>query len=94
MIFTVIVTIAITIAAVMISSQNPTIVRVSLFSYLVEGPIGLLLLIALGGGILLGVILMLPALISRSWALMRQRKQMENMLQPKKPTSTVEPEGS
>ncbi len=94
MIFTVIVTIAITVAAVTISLQNPTIVRVSLFSYLVEGPIGLLLLIALGSGVLLGIVLMLPALISRSWALMRQRKQMENMLQPQKPAATVEPEGS
>ncbi|MEW6241244.1 MAG: LapA family protein [Chloroflexota bacterium] len=93
MIFTVIVTIAITIAAVMISLQNPAIVRISLFGYLVDGPVGLLLLIALGSGVLLGILLMLPALISRSWALMRQRKQMENMAQPKKPTSTVEPEG-
>lgn len=94
MIFTVIVTIAITIAAVMISLQNPTIVRLSLFSYLVEGPVGLLLLIALGGGVLLGILLMLPALISRSWALIRQRKQMENLLNPKKPASPVEPEES
>ncbi len=79
MIVSMILTLAVTIAAVMLSLENTTMIQLSFFGYLVQGPEGLFLLIALGVGVLLGILLMLPALIGRSWAVMKHRRRIAEL---------------
>ncbi|MBI1793561.1 MAG: LapA family protein [Chloroflexi bacterium] len=76
MIITLILTIVVTIIAVMFSLENVTIIRITFFGYPVDGSSGLLMLIALGVGVLLGIILMIPSLIGNSWALMRHKRRI------------------
>lgn len=87
MIVTLILTIAVAIVAVMFSLENAAMIRITFFGYPVDGPSGLLMLIALGVGVLLGVILMIPSLIGRSWALMRHKRKLAEFEQtpPEKP---------
>ena len=82
MIFSLIVMIAVAIAAVLFASYNPTIVQVSLFGYMVAGPLGLFLIIALGIGVLIGVILMTPSVIKHKWSASRRQNQIKKMEQP------------
>lgn len=81
MIFTLILTIAVTIVAVMFSLENTTMIHMTFFGYPVDGSSGLLMLIALGVGVLVGVILMVPSLIGRSWALMRHKRKLAELEQ-------------
>lgn len=81
MILSLIFVIIVSIGAVFFALQNNQLVDISLFGYPVSGAIGLFLLIAVGIGILLGVILMLPGLIKRNWSLSRQQKQIANLAQ-------------
>ncbi len=76
MLLSVLLTILVTIVAVIFALQNVTVVQVSFFGYPAEGSVGLFLLIALGIGVLLGILLMLPTVISRSVALFRQRRKV------------------
>ena len=87
MIFSLIVIIAIAIAAVMFASYNPMVVQVSLFGYLVAGPLGLFLIIALGIGALIGVILMTPSVVKHQWSASRKQRQIKKMEQPAKPAA-------
>jgi uncharacterized membrane protein YciS (DUF1049 family) len=79
MFISLIVAVAVAILAVFFASYNPTVVTVNVFGYAVQGTIGLLMVIALGLGILVGVLLMLPSIISRSWALMRHKRKLQEL---------------
>ena len=79
MIISLIVAIAVTILAVFFASYNQTMMTVNFFGYAVQGTVGLLMVIALGIGVLVGVLLMLPSVISRSWALMRHKRKLEEL---------------
>lgn len=86
MFFSLVMIVVVAILAVMFASYNLTMVEIDLFGYPIEGTIGLLLVVALGIGVLVGVIVMLPSIWKRSFAIQRQRKKMEEMSQkPKKP---------
>lgn len=88
MLFSLIMIVAVAILAVLFASYNPTVVSIDLFGYPVQGTIGLLLVVALGVGVLLGVIVMLPSLWKRSFDIRRQRKQMEELSRkPKRPAA-------
>jgi len=58
MIITLILTIAVTIIAVMFSLENVTMIHIKFFGYPIDGSSGLLMLIALGVGVLVGMLLM------------------------------------
>ncbi len=79
MIFSLIFTVVVTIVAVMFSLENTTLVRVSFFGYPVDGAIGLFMLIALGLGLLLGILLMIPPLLGRSWALELHKRRLAKL---------------
>jgi putative membrane protein len=79
MLISLIVAVAVTILAVFFASYNQTVASVNLFGYTVQGTIGLLMVVALGIGVLLGVLLMLPSVISRSWALMRHKRKLQEL---------------
>ena len=83
MFFSIVIIIVVAILAVFFSSYNQTLVEIDLFGYAVQVTIGLLLVIALGMGVLLGVIVMLPSVWKRSFAIQKQRKQMQGMVEKK-----------
>ena len=81
MIVSFILTLAVVILAVVLALENTTMVQVSFFGYAVQGAIGLFMLIALGVGVVLGILLMVPPLIGHSWTVMQSRRriaQLEN----------------
>jgi len=81
MIVSFILTLAVVILAVVLALENTTMVQVTFFGYAVQGAIGLFMLIALGVGVVLGILLMVPPLIGRSWTVMQGRRriaQLEN----------------
>jgi uncharacterized integral membrane protein len=79
MLFALVVAVAVTILAVFFANYNQTKVVINLFGYALQGPMGLFLVIALGIGVLVGVLMLLPSVISRSWTLMRHRRKLEEL---------------
>lgn len=67
------------ILAVYFANFNPTVVEINLFGHLVKGSLGLVIVLAVGVGVLLGVLVMLPSMISRSWALIRHKRKIEDL---------------
>ena len=72
------------IVAVFVALENTAMIQMSFFGYLVQGASGIFMLIALGSGVLLGIILMIPALIGRSWAAMQSNRRVAQL--EKKPS--------
>ena len=79
MLISLILAVAVTVLAVFFASYNPTFVEINFFGYPVQGTIGLLLVVALGLGVVVGVLLMLPSVISRSWAVMRHKRRIQDL---------------
>ena len=84
MFFSLVIMVAVAILAVFFSSYNQTLVEIDFFGYVVEGTIGLLIVIALGIGMLVGLIMTLPSVWKRSFAIQRQRKKMEELNRKKR----------
>ena len=79
MIVSFILTLAVVILAVVLALENTTMVQVTFFGYAVQGAIGLFMLIALGVGVVLGILLMVPPLIGRSWTVMQSRRRIAQL---------------
>ena len=79
MLISLVLAVAVTILAVFFASYNQSVIAVNLFGYPVQGTVGLLMVVALGVGVLIGVLLMLPSVISRSWALMRHKRKLQEL---------------
>ncbi|MCL4531102.1 MAG: LapA family protein [Chloroflexi bacterium] len=97
MIVSLVFVVVVTILAVYFSTFNQAIITVNLFGYLVEGPTGLFLILALGIGALIGVLIMLPSVISRSWTLMQHKRrvrELEKAVSSQKPVEPIEGEDS
>jgi uncharacterized integral membrane protein len=88
MIFSLILTIVVTIAAVLFASYNHSMTHVNLFGYGVDGEVGLFIIIAVIIGVLVGVLVMLPTVWKRGWAITRQRRVIDELGQkPARKTS-------
>jgi uncharacterized integral membrane protein len=81
MFFSLILTIAVTIGAVLFASFNHTMTHVDLFGYGVDGEVGIFIIIAVILGVLVGVLLMLPSVWKRSWAITRHRREIDELSQ-------------
>jgi hypothetical protein len=68
-----------TILAAYIASNNLAPIKLNLLGIPLTGTTGVVVVSALGVGVLLGILLMLPALISRSWDLMRHRRKLQDL---------------
>lgn len=79
MLISLILAVAVTILAVFFASYNQSVIVVNLFGYQVQGTVGLMMVVALGIGVLVGVLMMLPSVISRSWALMRHKRKLQEL---------------
>ncbi len=69
-----------TILAAYIASNNVTVIDLNILGYPLKGSAGVLVVSAFGLGVLLGIVVMLPALISRSWAAIRHRRKLQDLL--------------
>jgi uncharacterized integral membrane protein len=81
MIFTMIIVVVVAVVAVFFASYNQTMVEVVFFSIPVQGTIGLFLVLALGLGIVLGVLIMLPRVIGNSWSLSQHKRRVAELEQ-------------
>lgn len=81
MVISLILVVIVAIAAVLFSSYNQTMVEVLVFGYPIQGTIGLMMVVALGVGVVVGVLIMLPGLLSRNWALFRHRQKLAELEQ-------------
>ena len=79
MIISLVLAVVITILAAYFASNNLTVIDIDLLGYDLRGSTGILLVSALGIGVLLGVAFTLPVLISRSWALMRHKRKLQDL---------------
>jgi uncharacterized membrane protein YciS (DUF1049 family) len=79
MIVTIILVLAVTIVAVMFALENPVMVTVAFYGYEVQGQVGLFVLIAFAVGVVLGILLMLPSLIGRSFANAHNRRRIAEL---------------
>lgn len=79
MLISLVLAVVITILAAYVASNNLTPIAINLLGYPLRGTTGMLIVSAFGGGVLLGILLMLPAFISRSWALLRHRRKLEDL---------------
>ena len=67
------------ILTVMIALENTMMVQATFFGYAVQGSIGLFMLIALGVGVVFGILLMVPALIGHGWTAMQSRRKIAQL---------------
>ena len=79
MIVSLILTLIAVILAVMIALENTTLVQVTFFGYGVQGAVGLFLLIALGVGVVLGILLMVPSWIGHSVTVMQSKRKIAQL---------------
>lgn len=79
MIISLILTLVVTIVGVMFALENAEVVRVMFYGYPVDGAVGLFVLIAFGIGVVMGVLLMIPSLIGRSFANARNRRRIAEL---------------
>ncbi len=91
MIISLVLIVVFTILAVYFSTYNPAVIQINLFGYLLQGPTGLFLIIALGIGALLGVLIMLPTVIGRSWAVMKHKRRIQDLEDAISSQKQVEP---
>jgi uncharacterized integral membrane protein len=70
--------VVVAILAAYFASNNLTVIEISLLGYPIHQTTGILMVSALGIGVLLGILLTLPALISSKWSLIRHKRRMQD----------------
>ncbi len=78
MLISLVIGVALAILAAYFASNNLAVIQINLIGYPIKQTTGILIVSALGLGVLLGVLLMLPAYISRSWTLIRHKRKMQD----------------
>ena len=79
MVLSLILALAIAIVAVFFALENTAMVTVSFFGYGVDGSLALFMLIAVGVGVLIGVLIMTPGRIKSSLSNARNRKKIGSL---------------
>lgn len=79
MFFTMIVVVIVAVLAVFFASYNQTVIEVIFFGFPVQGTIGLFLVLTLALGVVLGILIMLPGIIGRSWTVSRQKRRLAQL---------------
>ena len=72
---------ALSVLSIFFTNSNQTAVQVIAFGYTIKGTIGFLVVGAVGIGILLGILSMLPAIWKRSYALLKQGEELAQLKQ-------------
>jgi putative membrane protein len=76
MVIALILALVIAIVMVFFALENPVMVSVSFFGYAVEGSLALFILAAMGVGVLVGLLLMIPGRIRSGLSNARNRKKI------------------
>jgi putative membrane protein len=76
MVIALILALVIAIVMVFFALENPVMVSVSFFGYAVEGSLALFILAAMGVGVLIGLLLMIPGRIRSGLSNARNRKKI------------------
>ena len=79
MLLSMIIAVTLSIVAVFFANYNRGIVEVNIFGYSVSGTLGIVLVVALGVGVILGIATSMPMVIGRSWQLIRLRRELEDL---------------
>ena len=79
MLFTLILALVFAILAVFFALENTMMVTVSFFGYAVSGSLALFILVAMGIGLLLGVLIMAPGRIKSGLSNRRSRKKISSL---------------
>lgn len=77
--FLVILALAIALVAVLFAIQNPGVVAVNFFVWAIQERLALILLLTLAAGVLVGVLVSIPAILKRSMRISRHRRQLEEL---------------
>lgn len=80
MLLTLILFVIMAVLAAYIASNNVAVIDMNLLGYPLKGQTGVVVVAAFGIGVVLGIVAMLPALISRSWAVIRHRRKLQDVL--------------
>jgi hypothetical protein len=81
MIVPLILIVVLSILAIFFTNSNQTMIEVIVFGYTIKSTVGLLLAGALGIGIVLGILSMLPAVGKRSFDLIKHKEELAQMKQ-------------
>jgi putative membrane protein len=76
MVFALVLALVIAIVMVFFALENPVMVSVSFFGYALEGSLALFILAAMGVGVLIGLLLMVPGRIKSGLSNARNRKRI------------------
>ncbi len=79
MLLSLVIAVAASIVAVFFANVNPTVIQVNVFGTPISGSLGVVIVISVGLGALLGVLMMLPTLVSRSWAIIRYKRKLQEL---------------
>lgn len=67
------------VVAVFIANENQTAAHITLLGWPAQGKLGSILVLAFALGALCGIASVLPAYLSKTWALLRSRRKIEEM---------------
>jgi uncharacterized integral membrane protein len=79
MLLSMIIAVTLSILAVFFANYNRAVVEVNVFGRSISGTLGIVIVVALGVGVLLGIATAMPMVISRSWQLIRVRRELEDL---------------
>jgi uncharacterized integral membrane protein len=67
------------VLAVFFANDNQAAAQITLFGWPLQGKLGTMFVLAFGIGALAGVAVVLPAYIAKTWALLRSRRNVEDL---------------
>jgi uncharacterized integral membrane protein len=79
MLLSMIIAVTLSILAVFFANYNRAVVEVNVFGRPVTGTLGIVIVVALGVGVLLGIATAMPMVVARSWQLIRARRELEDL---------------
>lgn len=79
MIFALILALIIAIAMIFFALENPAMVTISFFGYAAQGSLALIILVAMGVGVLIGLLVMAPGRIKSGLSNVRKRRKIGSL---------------
>lgn len=79
MVFALVLALLMAIVMVFFALENPTMVTVSFFGYAAQGSLALIIMVAMGIGVLIGLLVMIPGRIKSGLSNARNRKEIGSL---------------
>jgi uncharacterized integral membrane protein len=67
------------VLAVFFANDNQATTQIALFGLPLQGKLGTIMVLSFGIGALSGIVVMLPAYLAKTWALLRSRRKIEDL---------------